>query len=260
MNHVDDRHFEPHPCRDLRRKRAAGVHQMLANDVALVRHHLPLTTRELAGVGHLRVPIDGGSTLPGPGRHRVGTARRVGMTVIGRVRTQDHPLHIQQRTDLLDLVRPDQMTLGANVVQHALHLVEPIHLVRVGGKPNGSTFVPTGRLTRLCLERPVQVRSIQVDLRHIEIADKLPNQPGCVPGRTGSQFALLHQHRIRPPFLDQVVEQTDPHGTPTDDHDTCMSLHPSLQPDRKTDFRATKKGGRKLPEFPSRWKKTAAPA
>ena len=147
------------------------------------------------------------------------------MAVAGRIGAEYHALEVEQRVQGFDFARANEVALGAHVVEHALDLMEPVHLVVVGGKAYGAAAVPSGALAGLLLEALVELGAVQVHLGHVEAADEVGNQPCGVPGRPGSELAFLHQHDVRPAFLGQVVGESHPHHAAADYHNTGLILH-----------------------------------
>jgi hypothetical protein len=147
------------------------------------------------------------------------------VAVVRRIGAQDDALGVEQRVKVLDLIGPDQVHLDVEVLELALDVLEPLHLVRLGGQAHGAAAVPAGRLPRLLLQGLVQPDAVVVQCGHAEAADEVGDQTRRVPGRTRGELALLHQHDVRPAFLGQVIEQAGPHGPAADHHHPCLCFH-----------------------------------
>ena len=225
VDHVHDGHLEPHPARNLGREGSGGIHHVLAPDAALVGHHLPFAAGQAAGIGDQGVAVDLGPSLTGARGHRVGRARGVGVAVLRGVGAETHAFHIHQGVELSDLVGTDEVALRSHVVEQSLHLAEPVHLVVVGREADRPAAVPAGGLTGLRLELLVEIGAVEMDLGHVEVADEMADQPRRVPGGARGELALLHQHRIGPALLHEVVEQSDAHRAAADDHHSGLRLH-----------------------------------
>ena len=200
---------------------------MLGDDRALLGDHVPIPVGPPADVDDSIVEVDLGSSRARAGRHRHRAAGGVRMTVIGGVGAEHDTVGIQQRVEIGDLGRPDQMTLRADTAQHPLDVMKPIRLVLVGRQAKRAAAVPAGRLSGLRLEPLVQLGAVVVDLGHVETGDEMRDQSGRVPRGAGRELALLHQGHVRPPLLGQVIEESDPHDAAADNDDTRVSLHRS---------------------------------
>jgi len=117
------------------------------------------------------------------------------------------------------------VAFDADVVQDALHVVEPVDLVVVPGQPDSSTPVPSRVHAGLLLDHLVQVGGVPVDLGHVEVADEVGDQAGRVPGGPGGELVLLDQDRVGPAFVGEEVEEADAHGAAADDRYSDLISH-----------------------------------
>ena len=223
--HVDHRHAEPDPGRDLVGEGTGGVHHVLADDGALLGDDFPLARGALLGIQHPIAERDRGPAHARALGHGVGGAGRVGVAVVRRVGAGNDALGIEQRMELPDFIGPDQMYLDVQVLQLALDVLEPVHLVRTGCQADGAAAVPAGRLSGLLFQGFVEPDTMVVERGHGETADEVGNQPCRVPGRPGGKLPFFHQHDVGPALFGQVIQQAGTHGPAADHHHTRLSLH-----------------------------------
>ena len=155
MFHVHNRQIKAHPLTDLFRKTTGSVNQVLADDRAFVGRDLPFTGFQKSGSGHPGMPINRCPTLARTRGHGIGCTRRVGMTVIGRVKTHLDVVHHEQGVQFKNLGRSDQMTLTADGIQYSLDVMKPVHFFICQRESNRAAAVPASRLAGFRFQRSI---------------------------------------------------------------------------------------------------------
>ena len=225
VDHVDDGNLEPDHRAHLRREPARGVDHVLGDDRAPLGHHVPVAAGSPGDVDDPVAELDPGTAPARDRGHRHGPAGGIGVPVARRVGAQQHAFGVEQRVQPGDLVGADQVALRADAAQHALHVAEPVDLIFVGREPDRAAAMPARGLTRFGLQALVKPGGVEMRLRHVEAADEVRDQPGRVPGRARGELALLDQHDIGPPLLDEVVKERDPHHAAADHDDARVRFH-----------------------------------
>ena len=187
---------------------------------------LPAAVGQPVHVGDHRVAPDLAAAVASPPGHGVGAARRVGPTVVGGVEPELYVAEVLQKgMALTDLRQANEMRLDSDLGQHGVHVAVPVDLVVGAGQPDGSAAVPAGRQPRLGLQAGVQGHRLLMDLRQVQVADEVGDQPGGVPRRPRRQLALLQQDGVGPALIGQVVQQAHPHGPAADDDAARLLCH-----------------------------------
>ena len=145
---------------------------------------------------------------------------------VGRVPERAHEtLGIDQRPQLLDLVRADQVALDADGLGRALVISVLVHAVAIGGEPKVAGLVQAYRLAGLGLELLVELDRVLVQLAHRIGHVEERQEPGSVPGGAGGELGALEQHAVGPALLGQMVERAHAHHTTADHHHPCCRSH-----------------------------------
>ena len=208
------------PERDLPRIGAAGVDNMFAGDVALLGLHQPFAA---LGLRHVRRPAAADhlhAQLPRPLGERKGRARRVDVTVIGRVQRRLHPVEVVERVQLADALGPHDLHRKAKTLADRYRLVKPVEFVIGIGQPQRAAAMPGDRLPGLGLKHP----GIKVDV--VAHAFAKPVAGGGVgdltrrmPCGARGQFRLFQKNDVRPPLMCEVIGKAAAHDSTTDDDD-----------------------------------------
>ena len=227
VDHRHDRHVEAHHGAELRGVVPGGVHDVLADDPIVVADDLPAPVGQLVHVDDTGVAADLGAELAGPASHGVGATGRIGPTVVGGVGRRDHVLQIQQRVQLGDLRRTDDVALHTGLAQQSTGVAVPVRLLGppLAAQSNGAGLVPAGRQAGLGLDAAVQRNPHLVHLGQVVVAGEVGDHPGGVPGGAGVQLAFLHEDGVGPSLVRQEVQQRRAHGAAADDHDTGLGGH-----------------------------------
>ena len=113
MQHVGDRHIMSGPRAHHIAIRACGIHNMFADDVALVGDDFPLARRQKLNIGDERTAINFGAQFTRAGRHRIGDIGRRNMAVGDGEKRGLHTIEVQEGMDFADFFRPDDVGLIA---------------------------------------------------------------------------------------------------------------------------------------------------
>ena len=182
MQHVGDRRAVAGPGGNLVAIGAAGVHDMLAPQLALIGGHQPLAGIKPADVGDTRAAVDLGAERACTGGHRHGGIGRrdvaVGHGQEGRLHTRD----VEERMMARDLIRADDMRFVAGEFRDAEHLPEPVHLLICTGQAQATGGMPADGLPGLRFERRIELRAVDMQLRGVERADEMRALAGGMPG------------------------------------------------------------------------------
>ncbi len=229
VDHRNDGHVQAHHGAELGGVAPGRVHHVFGCDaVSLpldVADHLPAVVGKLVHIGDQRVAVDLAAQLPGAFDHGRGDAGRVGPAVVGGPAAHQHVGHVHERPVVEDLRGLDQVVLDANQVEHPADVAEPVHLVAVERQADGAGAVPATGQPGLLFDLGVELGGHRMALGHVQAADEVGNETGGVPGGARRQFALLHQHRVGPALVGQVVEQARAHSPAADDHDLGFIAH-----------------------------------
>ncbi len=225
MDDRHDRHVDPRHRSELRCIATCCVHQVIANDPALIRDDLPAPVGQTLGVGHEGMALQLGAELPGTLDHGRGGAGRVGPSIVRRMKSDLDVRDVHEGPVPDYLLRGDQMALNVNDLQHALDVAKPVDVLVADGKADGSRAVPPAVQAGLGLERCVQFWGDRMALGHVEAADEVRHQSSGVPGGTRRQLTLLDQDRVCPTFVGQKVHEPGAHGAASNDDHLRLVAH-----------------------------------
>ncbi len=217
----DDRQLDPRQATELRRPLPGRVDDDLGPDLAGRRPQSPAGPRPLDR-RHGRPPED---LSVGPGRERAGEARRVDVPVGREVGGREDSLRIDERMELGEAVRADDLDRHARDLAHPLPVTELVEPVARRGQADAAAGMPVDRLPGLGLEPGVQLDAVAQQAHQVVARVELRAETGGVPGRPARQLVLLEQDHVAPAEPGQVVGQAAAGGAAPDDRDLGFRRH-----------------------------------
>src|SRR6185312_10286863 len=107
---------------------------MLADNVALVGHDLPLAARAPLDRGDGRLTVDLGPALARAARQSLGEVGRLDVAVLGVLDRADDPIDIAERPDIFDLAGREEPDLDADRFRHSRVVIVLVHPVASAGE------------------------------------------------------------------------------------------------------------------------------
>ena len=226
VDDIDDRDVEADHLAELRAVRPGGVDDMLSNDPTLLGDDFPSTVGELIHVSHPVLAGDLSTELSGSGGHGVDRRARIGPSV---ERSVEAELDVRQVFDewveATDLIVVDQMCFDPVEIHDVLDVLEPVSLVVANRQSDGATSMPSRMQAGLRLDSLVQLDGLVVHLGHVQVADEVRNETGCMPRGAGRELVLFNEDRIGPALVGEVVQQANAHGAATNNHTPGFFTH-----------------------------------
>ena len=168
MQHIGDRHIMSGPRAYDITIRACGIDDMLADDVAVIGDHFPLARGQELDISDEGAAVDFRAELARACGHRIGNVGRGDMAIGNGVERGLHAIGIEERVNLFDLFRPDDMGFIARELRDAIDLLEPIDLFIRAGKPQTPAAMPADGMAREFFELRIKLGAIHMHLGHIE--------------------------------------------------------------------------------------------
>ncbi len=226
MLHRNDRNIDPDHATRITGEIARGGDDVLASNVALVGHHLPLAVRLPLDRRHSRLAVDLAAAVARAPRQRLGEVGRLDVAVLRMLDGADDPLDVAERPDVLDLAGGEELHLDpadrrgdAGVI---MVLVEP---VAGAGEADVGYLAEADVEAGLLLQRLIEGDGIFVDLPNRVAEVEQRQKPGRMPCRAGGQLPALDQHAVRPALLAQMIQRRDADHAPADHHRPRMRSH-----------------------------------
>ena len=229
MLHRQHGKFEPRHTTDLAGPQAAGVDHMFGVDVTLLGNHGPRAVGSMFEPAHPVLAVDLGPLLPSTDRVRVGNASRIDVPLDRVPHGTDEVARIEQRKQLLRLLRRDHLELVHTQVPTAGNRhAQPVHTVLVRGERDPTRQVDAAILARALLDLAVQLHRVLLQLGDVRVSVERVHAPGRVPRRAGRQLLALDQHNVVPAVLGEVEQHRSADHSPADHDHLCRSLHTCL--------------------------------
>ena len=187
--------------------------------VAALEPDVPRAVRSLRQALHLGVLVDLGARQLGGLDVGARHARRVDVALDRVVQRPDEVLRVEQREEVLRLLRADQLELHPEVAAASLGHPQEVHAdLRIG------QHQPAGQVDRAVLagdplDLLVQLDGVLLELGDVRVAVEGVHAAGRVPGRARRQLAPLEEHDVGPARLRQVVQHAGADHPATDDDD-----------------------------------------
>ncbi len=173
---------------DLASPLACGVHDDLGAHLAGRRLQQPATAlapdrhdRRPAVNAHVRRATDEGVRQP----------CRIDVAVRRQVRRGEDAARVEQRVQLSEPLRPDELERHADELRHRRPLSELLEPIVGRGQSDAPARVVVDRLPRLRLEPLVELDRVAQQPHQVVARVELGAESGCVPGRAGCQLSLL---------------------------------------------------------------------
>jgi hypothetical protein len=219
-----DREIHPDQLTDLSRPLARGVDHDLCADLAL-RGLEPPSTAVALDRRHGGVPEDpsslGGRSLC----ERLRQPGRIDVAVARRMRGPDDALRVDERKELADPLGSDDLEGNTQLVRDALAVLVLVEPVLRPGEPHAPATMQVDRLTRLGLERFVQIEAVPEQLHQVVARNHLCAETRRVPGGAAGELVLLEEQDVAPSELRQVIEEAAARHASADDDDPRFAPH-----------------------------------
>ena len=220
--HREHRELQAHHAADLARPEAPAVDDVLGVDRALVGDDLPGAACAALERGDARLQVDLGAADAGGLRVGVRRAGGVEVAVGGIEHRADEVTLLDERQELLGLLRCEELRLESEVTRPAVRHLQPLHALGRIGQQESPRAVQAAGLPRDPLELVVEPDGVALELRDVRIAIQGVKTPGGVPRGAGRQLVALDEHDVLPAGFREVVEHAAA-DHPAADHD-----HPRL--------------------------------
>ena len=118
------------------------------------------------------------------------------MAVGDRVERGLHAIGIEERMNLFNLFRSDDMGFIACKLRDAIDLLEPIDLFIRAGETQAAAAVPADGMAREFFELGIKLGAIHMHLGHIKRGVEMRALTRGMPCRAGGQLALLDEDDV----------------------------------------------------------------
>ena len=148
-----------------------------------------------------------------------GDAGRVDVALDVVVQRADEVLRVEEREEVLRLLRADHLELHPEVAAAGDGHPEEVHPGLVAGEHQPAGQVDRAVLAGFLLDLLVQLDRVLLEPRHVRVAVEGVHAAGRVPRGAGGQLAPLEQDDVGPAGLRQVIQHAGADDAPTDDDD-----------------------------------------
>ncbi len=197
MQHVGDRYAVAGPGANHVAIGAAGVHHMLAADLALIGDHQPFAGVEPADIRDPRAAVNLGAERARTRGHRHGDIGGRHVAVSHGQERRLHALEIEERM-MAESLRADDMRFVAGEFRYAVDLPEPV----TSSSVQASRMPPQPcQLTAWPVFSSIEDRAAchRHAPSHLEGAVEMRALAGGMPGGARGELALLQQHDLLQP-------------------------------------------------------------
>ncbi len=205
MGHRDDRDRHADEPRDVGRRHAAGVHDDVGADRALVGHDLVHAAAAQRDLGHARARADLGAVATRAVGQREGELARVEVAVLRQPGGAQDALGRHEREALLRLGRRDDLERQPEGLGPARLPAQLLHALRARREAEAADLVPAGILAGLAPQIGVQADRVHHHPGQADRRAQLADEAGRVPGRAGREVVLLDEHDVLPAEPREVV-------------------------------------------------------
>ncbi len=126
-------------------------------------------------------------------RERLGQPGRVDVAVTREVGGSENAVCVDQRKEFASAFGGDDLEGNAHQFRDALAVFELVEPILRSGQPQAAAPMQVDRLSRLGLERLVQIDAVPEQLHQVEARIELGAETRRMPGRAARELVLLHK-------------------------------------------------------------------